>query len=164
MADLAELTIVEANPAEMAQRAAAIIGAMAGHAGAIEIGGAFLIAMEALPFAQKAPQGVMHVAEHHQGHGAVAADAGDRQGQIAIAPVAGGAFPISTAERAGLGAQARGPGMGQQHQGQRRIGRQGRPTDALGRLLLGHRSVDRPNGPRQGETTPGGERPAAHHG
>ena len=164
MADLAELPILEANPAEVAQAAAAIVAAMAGHAGAIEIGGALFITMKALALAQKAPQGVMHVAEHHQGHGATSADLGDRQGQIAITPVAGGAFPVPTAEGAGIGAQARGPGMGQQHQGQLGIGRQGRPADAIGRLLLGHRSIDRTNSSRQGEATASGERPAADHG
>jgi len=163
MADLIRLAVLEADPAEVAQGAAPVVGAMARHAGAIEIGGALLIAMEAVPFAQLAPEGVVHVAEDHQGHGPTAADQGDRQGQVPVPPVTGGAFPVATADGAGTAAQARGAGMGQQHQRQFRIGRQGSAANPIGRLLLGHRPIDRAHRPRQGEATPSGPRPAAHH-
>jgi len=62
------------HPAEVTQGLARPIGAMAGHAGGIEVGGSRPITAKALALPLAAAQGVVHVAKHHQGHTALAAD------------------------------------------------------------------------------------------
>ena len=163
MADAPGQPVPQRHPAEVTQLAAARVTAVARYAGAVEVGGALVIAHEAAPLATVGPQGVVHVAENHQRHRPAAADLLDRQGEVLVAPVAGGALPVAAAGIGGAAAEPGRPGVGQQHQRQRRISGQGCAGDAVGRFLLAHRSVDRTHRPRQMEAAAGRARAPPHH-
>ena len=71
VANVAQVAIGENHPAEVTQGPALLVHAVAGHAGGVEEGGALGVAAEAEPFPLVMAEGVVHVAEHHQGQGAV---------------------------------------------------------------------------------------------
>ena len=152
------------HPAEVTQGLARPIGAMAGHAGGIEVGGSRPITAEALALPLAAAQGVVHVAKHHQGHRPLAADLLDCQGQVEVTPVTGGGLPVAAAGGAGVAAEPGGATVGHQHQGPVGWSGGGGDSDPISRLLQAHRSEGCLGRPGQVETTTGGAGPATHHG
>ena len=152
------------HPAEVTQGLARPIGAMAGHAGGIEVGGSRPITAKTLALPLAAAQGVVHVAKHHQGHRALAADLLDGQGQVKVTPVTGGGLPVAAAGGAGVAAEPGGATVGHQHQGPVGWSGGGGDSDPISRLLQAHRSEGCLGRPGQVETTTGGAGPATHHG
>jgi hypothetical protein len=108
---------------------------VARHTGAVEVGGAGAVALEAAAGALAALELVVHVAEHHQRQRAPALDGGDRHAEVLVAPVTGGFLPVAAAGIGGLAAQAGRAAVGQQHQRQPGVGGGGGGLDAPGRLL-----------------------------
>ncbi len=163
MASDEQRTILELHPAEMAQSATGLIPAVAWHACGIEVGGAGPVAHKtaALPLAPA--QLVMHMTAHHQGQGPVAADGADRQGQVLVAPVAGWLFPVAAAEIRHLAAQTGRGAVGQQQQGQGRVGLCSGSTDAGCRLIKAEGAIHRLNGLGEMEATAGAAGPGSHH-
>ena len=80
MAGTHDLLAHQLHPAEVPQGLAGAIGAVAGNAGGVEVGGAGPVAAEALAIPLAAPKGVVHMPKHHQGHRAIEADLADGQG------------------------------------------------------------------------------------
>ena len=152
------------HPAEVTQGLARPIGAMAGHAGGIEVGGSRPITAKALALPLAAAQGVVHVAKHHQRHRPLAADLLDCQGQVKVTPVTGGGLPVAAAGGAGVAAKPGGSTVGHQHQGPVGWSGGGGDSDPISRLLQAHRSEGCLGRPGQVETTTGGAGPATHHG
>ena len=152
------------HPAEVTQGLARPIGAMAGHAGGIEVGGSRPITAEALALPLAAAQGVVHVAKHHQRHRPLAADLLDCQGQVKVTPVTGGGLPVAAAGGAGVAAEPGGATVSHQHQGPVGWSGGGGDSDPISRLLQAHRSEGCLGRPGQVETTTGGAGPATHHG
>lgn len=107
---------------------------------------------------------MVHVPEDHQRHGALGADLLDRLGQVLVAPVAGGRFPVAAAGIAGLAAEATRTAVGKQNEGQTRVGRKGRCSDAPSRLSQFDRTPERLY--RFGEVVAatGAARPSTHNG
>ena len=128
------------DPAEMAQGPPLLILTVAGDAGGIDISGATTVPQKGDALPLLAAQGVVQVTEHHQGNASLGPDAFDGEGEVMVPPVAGLSLPVTTAGIAGLTTQARGTAMGQEHQGEGRIGGQGGPLDAAGRILPVHRA------------------------
>ena len=152
------------HPAEVTQGLARPIGAMAGHAGCIEVGGSRPVTAKALALPLPAAQGVVHVAKHHQRHRPLAADLLDCQGQVKVTPVTGGGLPVAAAGGAGVAAEPGGATVGHQHQGPVGWSGGGGDSDPISRLLQAHRSEGCLGRPGQVETTTGGAGPATHHG
>ena len=152
------------HPAEVTQGLARPIGAMAGHAGGIEVGGSCPVTAKALALSLAAAQGVVHVAKHHQGHRPLAADLLDCQGKVEVTPVTGGGLPVAAAGGAGVAAEPGGATVGHQHQGPVGWSGGGGDSDPISRLLQAHRSEGCLGRPGQVETTTGGAGPATHHG
>ena len=152
------------HPAEVTQGLARPIGAMAGHAGGIEVGGSRPITAKALALPLAAAQGVVHVAKHHQRHRPLAADLLDCQGQVKVTPVTGGGLPVAAAGGAGVAAEPGGATVSHQHQGPVGWSGGGGDSDPISRLLQAHRSEGCLGRPGQVETTTGGAGPATHHG
>jgi hypothetical protein len=69
---------IELHPAEMVQRPAELVDTMARHAGRIQIGRAPTIDSKTTPLASPPAQGMVHVAEHHQGQPPLLLDLVDR--------------------------------------------------------------------------------------
>lgn len=124
----------------MAQGPPLLILPVAGNTGGIEVGRATTVPQKGNALPLLAAQGVMQVAEHHQGNASLRPDAFERQGEVMVPPVTGLPLPVTTAGIAGLTAQARGTAMGQKHQGELRIRGQSGPLDAAGRVLQIHRA------------------------
>ena len=152
------------HPAEVTQGLARPIGAMAGHAGCIEVGGSRPVTAKALALPLAAAQGVVHVAKHHQRHRPLAADLLDCQGQVKVTPVTGGGLPVAAAGGAGVAAEPGGTTVSHQHQGPVGWCGSGGDSDPISRLLKAHRSEGCLGRPGQVETTTGGAGPATHHG
>jgi len=152
------------HPAEVTQGLARPIGAMAGHAGGIEVSGSRPITAEALALPLAAAQGVVHVAKYHQGHRALATDLLDCQGKIEVTPVTGGGLPVAAAGGAGVAAEPGWTTVSHQHQGPVGWSGSGGDSDPISRLLEAHRSEGCLGRPGQVETTTGGAGPATHHG
>ena len=153
----------EVDPAEMAQGPPLLILAVTGDAGGIEVGRATTVPQKSDALPLLATQGVVQMAEHHQGNPSPGPDAFEGQGEVMVPPVAGLSLPVTTARVAGLTAQAGGTAMGQEHQREVRIGGQGSPLDAAGRILQVHRAENGRGG--LGEMVPptGGGGAATHH-
>ena len=152
------------HPAEVTQGLARPIGAMAGHAGGIEVGGSRPITAKALALPLAAAKSVVHVAKHHQRHRPLAADLLDGQGQVEVTPVTGGGLPVAAAGGAGVAAEPGGTTVGHQHQGPVGWSGSGGDSDPISRLLQAHRSEGCLGRTGQVETTTGGAGPATHHG
>ena len=152
------------HPAEVTQGLARPIGAMAGHAGGIEVGGSRPITAKALALPLAAAKSVVHVAKHHQRHRPLAADLLDGQGQVEVTPVTGGGLPVAAAGGAGVAAEPGGTTVSHQHQGPVGWGGSGGDSDPISRLLQAHRSEGCLGRTGQVETTTGGAGPATHHG
>ena len=157
-------THLQFHPAEVAQIAAAGVLAMARYAGRIQVHRALPVDDEAASLPLAALERVVHVAEHHQGQRAVAADLTDCQRQVLIAPVTGRFLPVAAAGVAGLTAEAAGAAVGQQHQGQGWIGLGGRRRDPRRRGLQGERTEHGAHGRGEMEAAAGRTRPATDHG
>ena len=155
--------LAQVDPAEMAQGPPVLILPMAGDASGIEIGGAAAVSEEGDALPPLAAQGVMHVAEHNQGHGAPGTDALQSQGEIMVSPVAGLPLPVAAAGVTGLAPQARGPAMGQEHEGEGRIGGQGGSLDTSGRIVQIHRAEHGRGGLGKMVPPPGGGWASTHH-
>ena len=163
MAGAHHLLARQLHPAEVAQGLAGAIGAVAGNAGGVEVGGAGPVAAEALAIPLAAPKGVVHVPKHHQGHRAIEADLADGQGQVEITPVAGGWLPVAAAGGGGIAAESGGAAMAQQHQGPVGGCGGGGGRDPIGRLLQAHRAEGSLHSAGKLESTAGGSRPPPHH-
>ena len=146
----------------MVQRAAELVDAVARHAGRIQIGRAPTIHAKTTPLASPPAQGMVHVAENHQGQPPLLLDLMDRQRQIEVAPIPGRQLPIPPAEIGRLAAQASGTAMGQQHQRQGWIGRHGGGANPFGGFMQADGPVHRAHGLGNPETTAGGARPGAN--
>ena len=141
-----ELLSGKFNPTEMAQGTTSGIAAMAGHAGGIQVRRASTVAAETNPVALASPKGMVHVAKHHQGNGAMATDLLNRQGQVLVAPIHGWRFPVAAAGGRGLTTKPRWSTVAQQHQGCLWIGSHRRRTDPIDGFLQGDRPKSRQGG------------------
>lgn len=153
----------ELDPAEMAYLPALVVAAMARNTGGIEVSDPTSIPVEGDPLALGTAQGVMHMSEDHQRQRSLPLDSPHRQGQILVAPVAGGSLPVATAEITGIIAEPGRSAMGQQHQRQGGIRGKRGMADAIGRFLHPHRAEHRLGGPGQVMPAAGGGRAPPHH-
>ena len=94
------------------------IKAMARHTSGVQIGGTGTVEAEAAALTRPPFEVVVHMAEDHQRHRTLAADAIDRQSQILIPPIAGWGLPVATAGVGRVAAEACWTAMGQEHQRQ----------------------------------------------
>ena len=163
MADPLQGRALEDDPAEVAQGPALLIVAVAWHTGGIEMGRPLPVAMKTQAFARAPPQAVVHVPEHHQGHGPLPAGPVECQGQILVSPVAGGELPVAAAGIGSTAAEAARAAVGQHHQGQGRVGGGQACLDPLGRFIHREGSVDGAHGLGEMETAAGTAGPGPDH-
>ena len=136
---------------------------MARHAGGIQVDGSLAIGGQGAAVPLAPLQGMVHVAENHQRYRPLATDPFNRQGQVLIAPVTGLLLPVAATGIGGFTAQAGWTAMGQQHQGQGWIGRQGGCGYALGGVMQAEGAKGGEHRLGEMKAATGTGRPGTHH-